>query len=37
VAGGYSGVGNVPGFMCGRDVADMIAGSGGEPLFPADR
>ena len=37
VSGGYSGVGNVPGFMCGRDVADMIAGSGAEPLFPADR
>ena len=37
VSGGYSGVGNVPGFMCGRDLADMIAGRGPEPLFPADR
>jgi glycine/D-amino acid oxidase-like deaminating enzyme len=37
VAGGYSGHGNVPGFMCGRDIADTIAGAGPEPLFPADR
>jgi gamma-glutamylputrescine oxidase len=37
VSGGYSGVGNVPGFMCGRDIADTIAGRGREPLFPADR
>ncbi len=37
VSGGYSGHGNVPGFMCGRDLADTIAGSGPEPLFPADR
>ena len=37
VAGGYSGTGNVPGFMCGRDLADTIAGDGPEPLFPADR
>jgi glycine/D-amino acid oxidase-like deaminating enzyme len=37
VAGGYSGVGNVPGFMSGRDLADTIAGHGPEPLFPADR
>jgi gamma-glutamylputrescine oxidase len=37
VSGGYSGVGNVPGFMCGRDIADTIAGSGPERLFPADR
>ena len=37
VAGGYSGHGNVPGFMCGRDVADTIAGAGPEPLFPAGR
>jgi gamma-glutamylputrescine oxidase len=36
VAGGYSGVGNVPGFMCGRDLADTIAGDPPEPLFPAD-
>jgi gamma-glutamylputrescine oxidase len=37
VAGGYSGVGNVPGFMCGRDLADTIAGDPPAPLFPADR
>jgi glycine/D-amino acid oxidase-like deaminating enzyme len=37
VSGGYSGVGNVPGFMCGRDIADTIAGDGPAPLFPADR
>jgi glycine/D-amino acid oxidase-like deaminating enzyme len=37
VSGGYSEVGNVPGFMCGRDLADTIAGNGPEPLFPADR
>jgi glycine/D-amino acid oxidase-like deaminating enzyme len=37
VSGGYSGVGNVPGFMCGRDLADTIAGDGPEPLFPPDR
>ena len=37
VSGGYSGVGNVPGFMCGRDIADTIAGAGPEPVFPADR
>jgi gamma-glutamylputrescine oxidase len=37
VLGGYSGVGNVPGYMCGREVADAIAGDGAEPLFPASR
>lgn len=37
VTGGYSGVGNVPGFMCGRDLADLIAGDAPPPLFPADR
>jgi gamma-glutamylputrescine oxidase len=37
VAGGYSGVGNVPGFMSGRDLADTIAGDGPEPLFPSGR
>jgi glycine/D-amino acid oxidase-like deaminating enzyme len=37
VAGGYSGTGNVPGFMCGRDLADTIAGHGPEPLFGPDR
>ena len=37
VAGGYSGHGNVPGFMSGRDLADTIAGVGPEPLFPATR
>jgi gamma-glutamylputrescine oxidase len=33
VAGGYSGTGNVPGFLAGMCVADMIAGVSGEPLF----
>ena len=37
VSGGYSGVGNVPGFMCGRDIADAIAGRARAPLFPSDR
>jgi glycine/D-amino acid oxidase-like deaminating enzyme len=37
VTGGYSGHGNVPGFMCGRELADQIAGDGPEPLFPASR
>jgi gamma-glutamylputrescine oxidase len=37
VSGGYSGVGNVPGFMCGRDIADTIAGERPEPLFPPGR
>ncbi len=39
VAGGYSGHGNVPGFLAGRLVADAIAGvEHDEPaLFPADR
>ena len=37
VSGGYSGHGNVPGFMCGRDIADAIAGDSPEPFFPADR
>lgn len=35
VAGGYSGHGNVPGFMCGRDIADAIAGEPPAPLFRA--
>ena len=37
VAGGYSGHGNVPGFMCGRDIADAIAGDPVDQLFPAGR
>jgi gamma-glutamylputrescine oxidase len=38
VAGGYSGTGNVPGFLAGMCLADMVAGTAaGEPLFPADR
>jgi glycine/D-amino acid oxidase-like deaminating enzyme len=37
VAGGYSGHGNVPGYLCGADIADTIAGKAPEPLFPADR
>lgn len=35
--GGYSGHGNVPGFMCGRDIADAIAGDSVALPFPADR
>jgi glycine/D-amino acid oxidase-like deaminating enzyme len=35
VAGGYSGHGNVPGYMCGRDIADTIAGGPPGPLFRA--
>jgi gamma-glutamylputrescine oxidase len=39
VAGGYSGHGNVPGFLAGRLVADSIAGADRDarPLFAADR
>jgi gamma-glutamylputrescine oxidase len=38
VAGGYSGHGNVPGFLSGRLIADAITGRADEPpLFPADR
>jgi len=37
VSGGYSGHGNVPGFMSGRDIADTIAGDSPESFFPADR
>ena len=33
VAGGYSGTGNVPGFLAGHEVANMIVGRAGEPLF----
>jgi gamma-glutamylputrescine oxidase len=34
VAGGYSGTGNVPGFLAGQELADMVAGRhAGEPLF----
>jgi gamma-glutamylputrescine oxidase len=38
VAGGYSGTGNVPGFLAGQELADMVAGlEAAEPLFPANR
>jgi gamma-glutamylputrescine oxidase len=33
VAGGYSGTGNVPGFLAGRQLGDMVAGVALEPLF----
>jgi glycine/D-amino acid oxidase-like deaminating enzyme len=33
VAGGYSGTGNVPGFLAGQQLADMVAGEAVEPLF----
>lgn len=38
VAGGYSGAGNVPGFVAGRELADAIAGAASAaPLFGAER
>ena len=38
VAGGYSGHGNVPGYVAGQEIADAIAGvASEEPLFGADR
>ena len=38
VAGGYSGHGNVPGYLAGQEIADAIAGvTSDEPLFGADR
>jgi len=38
VAGGYSGHGNVPGYLAGEEIADAIAGQGRqEPVFEADR
>jgi gamma-glutamylputrescine oxidase len=33
VAGGYSGTGNVAGFLAGQEIADRIGGVGGAPLF----
>ena len=35
VAGGYSGTGNVPGFLAGQEIADTIAGATADPLFRA--
>jgi gamma-glutamylputrescine oxidase len=36
VAGGYSGTGNVPGFLAGQELADMVAGAKrSDPLFPS--
>jgi gamma-glutamylputrescine oxidase len=38
VAGGYSGHGNLPGYVAGEEIADAIAGRlSEEPLFGADR
>jgi gamma-glutamylputrescine oxidase len=38
VAGGYSGHGNVPGYVAGQEIADAIAGvAREEPLFAPDR
>jgi gamma-glutamylputrescine oxidase len=37
VLGGYSGHGNVPGYLAGQEVADLVAGSGTEPVFDAAR
>ena len=37
VAGGYSGHGNVPGYVAGQEIADAIAGRASEePVFGAD-
>jgi gamma-glutamylputrescine oxidase len=33
VAGGYSGTGNVPGFLAGLELADTIAGAAGDPVL----
>ena len=35
VLGGYSGHGNVPGYLAGREVADLVAGEPGEPVLSA--
>ena len=37
VAGGYSGHGNLPGYVAGQEIADLITGRQVEPLFPSDR
>ena len=37
VAGGYSGHGNLPGYVAGQEIADLITGREVEPLFPSDR
>jgi gamma-glutamylputrescine oxidase len=38
VAGGYSGHGNVPGYVAGQEIADAIAGQvDRDPVFRADR
>lgn len=37
VLGGYSGHGNVPGYLAGHEVADLVAGVAGEPVFGAAR
>ncbi|HEX5896556.1 MAG TPA: FAD-dependent oxidoreductase [Thermoleophilaceae bacterium] len=35
VLGGYSGHGNVPGYLAGKEVADLVAGEPGEPVLSA--
>jgi gamma-glutamylputrescine oxidase len=35
VAGGYAGHGNVPGFLAGQQLADMVAGEAVEAIFEA--
>jgi len=37
VLGGYSGHGNVPGYLAGQEVADLVAGVTAEPVFDAAR
>jgi gamma-glutamylputrescine oxidase len=35
VLGGYSGHGNVPGYLAGKEVADLVAGHPGDPVLSA--
>jgi gamma-glutamylputrescine oxidase len=37
VLGGYSGHGNVPGYLAGQEVADLVAGVSAEPVLDASR
>jgi glycine/D-amino acid oxidase-like deaminating enzyme len=37
VLGGYSGHGNVPGYLAGQEVAELVAGIAGESVFDAAR
>jgi gamma-glutamylputrescine oxidase len=37
VLGGYSGHGNVPGYLAGQEIADLVAGVAAERVFDAER